>query len=177
MIQLYALKCWRFRNLHILICIHCVETESWSSVHCIMKFTFWHFFYLWKQLHRQDVWKLKDIWNSYTKVKLFLGPCFKGILTCPSSGSKMNMLKIRKDCSGIALVPLIPYIKLLSITYEKRWWPFWSTWRWTHDHFSNNVCVACMVDLRILVRKPKGKNHLEDLGIDGRVMLQWILRK
>jgi hypothetical protein len=30
---------------------------------------------------------------------------------------------------------------------------------------------------QIFVGKPEGKNHLEDLGIDGRIILKWILRK
>jgi hypothetical protein len=30
---------------------------------------------------------------------------------------------------------------------------------------------------RLLVGKPKGKNHLEDLGIDGRIILNYILKK
>jgi hypothetical protein len=29
----------------------------------------------------------------------------------------------------------------------------------------------------ILVRKLEGKSHLEDLSIDGRIMLQWISEK
>ena len=30
---------------------------------------------------------------------------------------------------------------------------------------------------RVLVGKPEGKNHLEDLGVDGRITLRWIFRK
>jgi hypothetical protein len=26
-----------------------------------------------------------------------------------------------------------------------------------------------------LVGKPEGKNHLEDLGIDGKIILEWVL--
>ena len=29
---------------------------------------------------------------------------------------------------------------------------------------------------RILVGKPEGKNHLEDAGVDGRIILKWIFR-
>jgi len=29
---------------------------------------------------------------------------------------------------------------------------------------------------RILVEKPEGKSHLENPGVDGRVMLKWIFR-
>jgi hypothetical protein len=29
----------------------------------------------------------------------------------------------------------------------------------------------------IMVRKPKGRVHLEDIGIDGKIMLVWILGK
>jgi hypothetical protein len=32
-------------------------------------------------------------------------------------------------------------------------------------------------DYTISVRKPKGENHSEDLGVDGRIMLEWILGK
>jgi hypothetical protein len=31
----------------------------------------------------------------------------------------------------------------------------------------------CMV----LLGKPEGKNHLEDPGLDGRIILRWIFRK
>jgi len=30
---------------------------------------------------------------------------------------------------------------------------------------------------RVLVGKPEGKSHLEDPGIDGRIILRWIFRK
>jgi hypothetical protein len=29
----------------------------------------------------------------------------------------------------------------------------------------------------VLVGKPEGKNHSEDLGVDGRIILEWILGK
>jgi hypothetical protein len=41
--------------------------------------------------------------------------------------------------------------------------------------------VACMGEVRtvykIVARKPEGKDHLEDLGIDGRIIVHWILGK
>ena len=30
---------------------------------------------------------------------------------------------------------------------------------------------------RVLVGKPEGKSHLEELGADGSIMLKWILKK
>jgi hypothetical protein len=30
---------------------------------------------------------------------------------------------------------------------------------------------------RVLVGKSEGKNHLEDPGVDGRIILSWIFRK
>jgi hypothetical protein len=32
-------------------------------------------------------------------------------------------------------------------------------------------------EYRVLVGKPKGNNHLEDPGVDGRIILRWIFRK
>ena len=41
--------------------------------------------------------------------------------------------------------------------------------------------VACMGErrsvYRVLVGKPEGKNHLEDPGVDGRIILRWIFGK
>jgi len=30
---------------------------------------------------------------------------------------------------------------------------------------------------RLLEERPEGKNHLEDPGVDGRIILRWIFRK
>ena len=30
---------------------------------------------------------------------------------------------------------------------------------------------------RVLVRKPEGRNHWEDLGVDGWIILGWISRR
>jgi len=30
---------------------------------------------------------------------------------------------------------------------------------------------------RVLVGKPEGKNHLEDPGVEGRIILRWIFKK
>jgi len=41
--------------------------------------------------------------------------------------------------------------------------------------------VAGVVEIRnaykIFVGKPEGKKHSEDLGVDGRIMFEWILGK
>jgi hypothetical protein len=38
-------------------------------------------------------------------------------------------------------------------------------------HGGDEKCV------HFLVRKPEGKNHSEDLGVGGTIILKWILRK
>jgi hypothetical protein len=30
---------------------------------------------------------------------------------------------------------------------------------------------------RIMVGRPEGRNHLEDPGVDGRIILKWIFKK
>jgi hypothetical protein len=30
---------------------------------------------------------------------------------------------------------------------------------------------------RTLVKKPEGRNHLEDPGVDGRIILKWIFER
>ena len=30
---------------------------------------------------------------------------------------------------------------------------------------------------RVLVGRPEGKNHFESLGVEGRIILRWIVRK
>jgi hypothetical protein len=41
--------------------------------------------------------------------------------------------------------------------------------------------VACMGEVinayNILIGKPEGKNHLEDLGVDGKIILEYIVGK
>jgi hypothetical protein len=41
--------------------------------------------------------------------------------------------------------------------------------------------VACMEErrgaYRVLVGKPEGQNHLEDLGVDRGIILRWIFKK
>jgi hypothetical protein len=34
----------------------------------------------------------------------------------------------------------------------------------------------CTQGFRVLMRKPEGKDHLEDQGVDGRIILPWISR-
>ena len=46
--------------------------------------------------------------------------------------------------------------------------------RWAGD-------VACVVErrgaYRVLMGKLEGKNHLEDPGVDGKIILRWMSRK
>jgi len=41
--------------------------------------------------------------------------------------------------------------------------------------------LACMGDrksiYRALVGEPEGEEHLEYLGVDGRIILEWVLKK
>jgi hypothetical protein len=30
---------------------------------------------------------------------------------------------------------------------------------------------------KVFVRRPTGKNHLKDVGVDGRIILNWIFKK
>jgi len=39
------------------------------------------------------------------------------------------------------------------------------------------VVVWGGVIYRVVVGKPEGKRHLEDTGVDGRIILRWIFRK
>jgi hypothetical protein len=34
-----------------------------------------------------------------------------------------------------------------------------------------------IVAYKVLVGKPEGRNHLKDPGVDGRIILKWILQK
>jgi hypothetical protein len=49
------------------------------------------------------------------------------------------------------------------------------------DLLSSSLHVAHMGEgrgaYRILVGRPEGRNHLEDPGIDGRIILKWIFKK
>jgi hypothetical protein len=41
----------------------------------------------------------------------------------------------------------------------------WCVWRERRGAYS------------VLMRKPEGRDHLEDPGVDGRMMLEWIIKK
>jgi hypothetical protein len=42
---------------------------------------------------------------------------------------------------------------------------------------AGHVALVGRVTYRVLVGKPEGKKHLEDPGIDGKILLRWIFRK
>ena len=45
---------------------------------------------------------------------------------------------------------------------------------------SDGTCGICRREknaCRVLIGKPEGNYHFGDLGIDGRVILKWILKK
>jgi len=39
-------------------------------------------------------------------------------------------------------------------------------------HLGDRTCVH-----GVFVRRPEGRDHLEDPGVDGRITLKWIFRK
>jgi hypothetical protein len=39
------------------------------------------------------------------------------------------------------------------------------------------VMVERRVPCRVLFGKPEGKNQLEDLGVDEKIILEWIFKK
>jgi hypothetical protein len=41
----------------------------------------------------------------------------------------------------------------------------------------DRACSTYWGEERVVVEKPDGRNHLKDLGVDGRIILKWILEK
>jgi hypothetical protein len=47
----------------------------------------------------------------------------------------------------------------------------WNTWALACDHENKDNLYS--IYRNIVVRKPEGKDHLEDADIDGRITLKW----
>jgi hypothetical protein len=46
-----------------------------------------------------------------------------------------------------------------------------------HEISNDNGDRAVNFAYKIIIRESEGKNHLEDLGVDGKIISEWILRK
>lgn len=43
--------------------------------------------------------------------------------------------------------------------------------------WSGYIHITCMREMRNIYEKLKGRYHLEDIGVDGRVVVKWILKE
>jgi hypothetical protein len=39
------------------------------------------------------------------------------------------------------------------------------------------MMMIMMMMMMMISRKPEGKSHSEDIGIDGKIILEWVLEK